>query len=785
MQYFSRETQNFNQSNILDHLSIDQAVRLAQKKLHCDKTAEAQKILSDILIKFPKNKKALKALKSFSNQALVKKPKLLEPPEEILQQLLNLFNNGDVHRALEISIDLLKRFPRSPLLHNFCGICNATIKKIDVAIVAYKNAIEIKPDFVDAHYNLGVASKANLDIQQAEKSYKKVLELVPKHVNALNNLGSIYSEQKYYNKALTYFESVLSLEPDHLEANFNKANVLRDSGNLKMSVIAYKEVLKVKPDFPLALANMGEIFKTQGKIKEAIKLYKKAIEINPEYPEAYFLLGNALADQDKSHKALAQYKQAIKLKADYADAWFNMANIYFARNDFEKALISYEAAVDLEPNCASKWNSLGVARRQNSELEEAIKNYKKALEIDPNYLVTYSNLAIALNDLGEQEEAIATHQLVIKKDPKSPAAYLNFGLTLENNEETHKAIEMYKKAINLLPGYALAHANLGFMYLLQGNLEKALEHRKWRWKTEDRKNKLNHLELPEWDGKKPLKGKKVLALGEQGPGDVIIWSPGLEYLKKLGCKVTLQCHAKLIKLFKMSFLDIEIKSDDKKETVGTGDYDYYIPMETLYGYFCLSEQKRDNTIDFSAPAQLKTSPFIFPKQERIGFWKERLNKIGTGPFIGISWKSPVITYSRKKNYTELSDWRPLFSIPDVTFINLQSKDFKDDLQKIRNKYSVKVHNFDDLDHYNDFAEVAALCAALDVCVSVSTAVSTVAAAVGTPTKMLHWRMSSWNNVLFSPPGPDVKIYERNSWEPWTDCFTKIADEIIVSKQTKL
>ena len=60
---------------------------------------------------------------------------------------------------------------------------------------------------------------------------------------------------------------------------------------------------------------------------------------------------------------------------------------------------------------------------------------------------------------------------------------------------------MYKKAINLLPGYALAHANLGFMYLLQGNLEKALEHRKWRWKTEDRKNKLNHLELPEWDGK--------------------------------------------------------------------------------------------------------------------------------------------------------------------------------------------------------------------------------------------------------------------------------------------
>ena len=155
-----------------------------------------------------------------------------------------------------------------------------------------------------------------------------------------------------------------------------------------------------------------------------------------------------------------------------------------------------------------------------------------------------------------------------------------------------------------------------------------------------------------------------------------------------------------------------------------------------------------------------------------------LNKIGKGPFVGISWKSPVITYSRKKNYPELSEWEPLLSLPNITLINLQSKDFEDDILKIKKKYSVDVHNFDDLDHYDDFADVAALCAALDFCVSVSTAVSTVASAVGTSTKVLHWRQSSWNNVLFSPSGPRVKIYERNSWEPWKNCLTKIANEII-------
>ena len=55
-----------------------------------------------------------------------------------------------------------------------------------------------------------------------------------------------------------------------------------------------------------------------------------------------------------------------------------------------------------------------------------------------------------------------------------------------------KAINIQKR-LNLDPNYAIAHANLGFMYLFQGNLQLAVEHRKWRWKTEDRKNKLSHL----------------------------------------------------------------------------------------------------------------------------------------------------------------------------------------------------------------------------------------------------------------------------------------------------
>ena len=43
----------------------------------------------------------------------------------------------------------------------------------------------------------------------------------------------------------------------------------------------------------------------------------------------------------------------------------------------------------------------------------------------------------------------------------------------------------------------------------------------------------------------------------------------------------------------------------------------------------------------------------------------------------------------------------VLKIPDVTFINLQYKDFEDDLAKVKEELGVTVHNFDDLDQFNN------------------------------------------------------------------------------------
>ena len=133
--------------------------------------------------------------------------------------------------------------------------------------------------------------------------------------------------------------------------------------------------------------------------------------------------------------------------------------------------------------------------------------------------------------------------------------------------------------------------------------------------------------------------------------------------------------------------------------------------------------------------------------------------------------------SRLQNYAKISDLYPVLKLPNINFVNLQYTEFDDELAQVHDELGVKVYNFNDLDHFNDIDDVAALCKALDMVVSTKTTVPLISAAVGTPTKLANWKQSPWNNLLLNPVGPMINIFERNTWESWDNIFKLIAENI--------
>ena len=86
------------ESNILDSLKLDKALKLAKQKSKEGSSAEARTIYKDILYKFPKNKKAIEGIKSIlgKTKAISKVSEGQGPSQDRLQPLINLYEQGQL-----------------------------------------------------------------------------------------------------------------------------------------------------------------------------------------------------------------------------------------------------------------------------------------------------------------------------------------------------------------------------------------------------------------------------------------------------------------------------------------------------------------------------------------------------------------------------------------------------------------------------------------------------------------------------------------------------------------
>jgi tetratricopeptide (TPR) repeat protein len=67
--------------------------------------------------------------------------------------------------------------------------------KLQEAIGHFEQALRIKPDFADAHYNLGVALETLGRTQEAIQHYKQALRIKPDFTQAQNALARLQASQ--------------------------------------------------------------------------------------------------------------------------------------------------------------------------------------------------------------------------------------------------------------------------------------------------------------------------------------------------------------------------------------------------------------------------------------------------------------------------------------------------------------------------------------------------------------------------------------------------------------
>jgi len=366
-------------------LKLDDALKLAKKTLKEGSAEEAKRIYQDILRRFPANKKAKIGLKALSGSPVGKGQKVLDPPQDQQQLLINLYSQGQLQQALDQVKILLEQFPHSPVLFNIQGAVLKGLGQLELSIEAYSKALAIKPKNADAYINMGNTLKDQGKLEKAIEAYNKALTIKPNNADAYINMGITLKDQGELEEAIEAYNKALAIKPDYAEAHYNMGNALKDQGKLEEAIEAYNKALAIKPDYAEARYNMGNALKDQGKLEEAIEAYNKALAIKPNNADALNNMGNALKDQGKLEEAIEAYNKALAIKPKNADAYINMGNALKDQGELEKAIEAYNKALAIKPNNADAHNNMGNALKDQGKLEKAIEAYNKALAIKPDY----------------------------------------------------------------------------------------------------------------------------------------------------------------------------------------------------------------------------------------------------------------------------------------------------------------------------------------------------------------------------------------------------------------
>ena len=434
------------------------------------------------------------------------------------------------------------------------------------------------------------------------------------------------------------------------------------------------------------------------------------------------------------------------------------------------AIVALKKVISIKPNYADAYNNISVALQDKGELDEAIEACKKAISLNPDYAIAYNNMGNVLQDQGKSDDAIDAYKKSISLKPDYAKAYNNMGNTFQVQGKIEEAILAFQKSISLNPNCPETYFNISLSLLQSGRIKEGLEEYEWRHKTKQSLTHYRHFPQPLWDGKTSLKDKTILLWCEQGIGDTMNWSSCLNLVTSRAKHVILECQEKLVPLLSRSFPNVEVKAVDRSSDADRDDFDLHLPMGSLYKHFI--DEIMENGM---------ASSYLVADPDRVKFWRDRLHSVGKGPYIGVCWKSSVKSAYRLQHYPPMSEWAPVFKVPDVTFINLQYKDYEDDIAQVQDELGVTIHNLDDIDQYGDIDEVAALCCALDMVVSTKATPPMISAGVGIPTKIANWRQSNYNNILNNPQSTSLKMIHRDTWETWDKVFKSIADDILKLK----
>jgi len=295
------------------------------------------------------------------------------------------------------------------------------------AATAFRKALSLDPDFVEAHTNLGNVLKEQGKWKVAEKSYRRALALLPDNALLLSNLGNALYHQNNLDEALKTLEQAINLDPGYALAQHNLGSVLMGMNNRDKAIECFKKAYQLMPETPEIGTSLSEAMCEQGLFEDAASIFHDNVKNNPDSVGANLILANILHKAGDTKSAKIFLNQAEAIEPGNVDIYAQYSEILLDEDSLE-AKSKIDQALLHAPNNASYLNLKGRVLSRLNLLSEAESLVLKSIAIAPDSAQFNEELGHILKKKGDYQQAKVAYLRAIKLDPESVEGYCNLAI---------------------------------------------------------------------------------------------------------------------------------------------------------------------------------------------------------------------------------------------------------------------------------------------------------------------------------------------------------------------
>ncbi|HXX18401.1 MAG TPA: tetratricopeptide repeat protein [Candidatus Acidoferrum sp.] len=130
--------------------------------------------------------------------------------------------------------------------------CEMEADLLPQAVESYRQALELAPEWIDAHINLGVALYQMGWVDEARTEFAAAVQLDPLSGISRYNLGCVLEEQGKIDEAIGHLRRAARAMPAHADVHFNLALAYEKRGERRLARMEWITYLRHAPTGPWA-----------------------------------------------------------------------------------------------------------------------------------------------------------------------------------------------------------------------------------------------------------------------------------------------------------------------------------------------------------------------------------------------------------------------------------------------------------------------------------------------------------------------------------------------------